>query len=235
MIEKINLETSGFIFDLDGMLIKTQDEFHAKAECKVLKKYGIDLKPEDISKKFAGIPTKKVFEILAPRIDANTLTREKWTEMYHMAENKQLEEVEGMIGLVHTLDRKGCPMSIASASPSRWIRLCLERRIAPTGKRLGTFFGKRHVSAESCERPKPHPDVFLKGKEIAESTYHGKPIEHWFAIGDGESDVKAGLAAGMHVLYLSSNNTDFDTNEKVRRFDTSTKLIAYIASFGDSN
>ena len=235
MIEKINLETSGFVFDMDGMLVKTQNEFHATAECEVLKKYGVHLKPEDISKKFAGIPTKKVFKELAPNLDPEQLTREKWAEMYRMIEKNPLQEVEGMVDLVGELDRKGRPISIASASPNRWIRSCIEHKLPPTGKRLSSFFRKRYVSAEYCEKPKPYPDVFLKGKEIALTGYHGKPIEHWFAIGDGESDVVAGLAAGMNVLFLSSDNTDFDTNEKVKRFAISTELIAYIASFSHSN
>lgn len=231
----INLETSGFVFDLDGTLTKTQNEFHAKAECAVLAKYGVHLKPENISKKFAGIPTKKVFEELAPGIDTETLTREKWIEMYRMINTNDLHEVEGMPELVRFLESKGCPISIASASPLRWIRLCMERRTTPTGRRLGSSFKKRFVSAEHCDRPKPYPDVFLKGKEVAQNSTHRERTFQWFAVGDGESDVEAGLAADMHVLYLSENNTKYDTHERVKRFSTSAELISFILNSNQSN
>jgi len=231
----INLENSGFVFDLDGTLTRTQNEYHATAECFVLKKYGIVLQPDEISQKFAGIPTKKVFETLAPSLDPDILTREKWIKMYEMITKEPLHEVSGMTDLVRILDFKRRPISIASASPTRWIIACIERRLFKTDKRLSSFFRKKYISAEQCERPKPHPDVFLKGREIALHGYNGKPITQWFAIGDGESDVVAGLAADMNVLFLSENNTSFDDNKKVKRFTTSTELVSYILLLGHLN
>jgi beta-phosphoglucomutase-like phosphatase (HAD superfamily) len=231
----VKLETSGFVFDLDGMLVETQLEHHAKVESEILKKYGVQIYPEEISEKYAGISTKQVFRTIAPHLDPETLAREKWVAMYAHANTEDLREVPGMMELIRVLHAKQIPISVASASPLRWIRMCLEKKVRPTQKRYGSYFGKRFVSAEHCENPKPYPDVFLKGKEVALNGYHGKPIEQWFAIGDGESDVKAGLAAGMHVLYFSKNNTTYDNHEKVTRFAVSTDLIAHILLLGHLN
>lgn len=47
-------------------------------------------------------------------------------------------------------------------------------------------------------------------------------------IGDGRSDVLAGLAMNAQVLYLSPNNTEFDNKQLVKRFRYSEKLSDYI-------
>jgi len=84
-----------------------------------------------------------------------------------------------------------------------------------TLRSLKHYFGENYVSAEQCSRPKPDPDVFLKAKEMVE--LEKGPVEQWIAVGDGESDVKAGLAADMTVIYLSERNAEYDQHPRVAR------------------
>lgn len=214
----------GYVFDLDGTLVDTQTPFHAAAECTVLSRYGILIVPEEISSRFAGISTRQVFQELAPELDPDALVLEKWREMEALLKVKELTILDPQIGdILSLLEDNRIPMAIASASPRSWIEKCISKKTLLVGPRftgrtiktLGDFFGSRYVSAQDCARPKPFPDVFLKAKGMLETEFG--PTRQWIAVGDGESDVKAGLAADMSVIYLSEKNAEYDQNERVAR------------------
>lgn len=88
-------------------------------------------------------------------------------------------------------------------------------------------FGDNYVSAEECENGKPAPDVFLLGKDTLAIPDPDNVID-WTVVGDGESDVAGGLAAGMKVLFLSNDNKSFDTHPNVKRFPNSIRLANHI-------
>ena len=68
------------ICDLDGTLLNTQNSVHAMAECQVLAECGIKVVPESISQRFAGIPTEKVFQEMAPGHEPQVLLKKKWEQ-----------------------------------------------------------------------------------------------------------------------------------------------------------
>ncbi len=217
-----------FIFDLDGMIVDTQTPFHAMCECAVLKlHHEIEISPEDISARFAGISTRQVFKELAPYCDPNFLVKEKWEKMYLLAESRRIECLPGMFELIRDLHQLGHGLAIASASPKRWIELCLEK--AHPDEKLMDIFKDKYFSAEDCERSKPHPDVFLKARTGFGNVEITEDMEKdTFVIGDGRADVLGGLAAKFPVLYLSSTNTEFDENMWVNRFNFSEELAQHV-------
>ncbi len=222
----------GYVFDLDGLLVNTQTPFHACAECQVLKEYGITMQPEELSARFAGRSVREVFAELAPDQNPDELVRRKWALMPELLARKQIEALPEMLELCRDLNEVGIPIAIASASPASWIRLCLQTRLDVEGEinTFGQIFGDRYVSAEDCKRPKPAPDVFLAAQALAIS--HADPkaeVRQWFAVGDGESDVLAGIAAKMHILFLSESNQEFDDRRSlVNRCATSNILASTI-------
>ncbi len=224
----IPLRKNCFIFDLDGTITDTQTEFHARAECYVLKKFhNIKLKPKDISARFAGIPTRKVFKKLAPKCNADVLVEEKWKRMYQMGKRSAIETLSGMENLIQVLFANQVPISIATSSPQKWIELCLEEKIYSTTN-LAKVFSGVCVSGEDCKKPKPNPEVFLKAQEaMFKLSKKNKSEFKTFVVGDGEADVLAGLAMKASVLYLSSDKS-FDENPKVTRFTSSKILCQHI-------
>lgn len=226
-------ERNSFIFDLDGLVVDTQTPFHAEAECKVLKEYcNVKITPEQISERFAGIPTKKVFKELAPNFDSNLLVREKWRTMLEILDSQELCCMPGMYELIFELHKKGFEISIGSASPKYWISKCLKEARPHNyhyfeDMKLIDMFGYRYYSAEECLNPKPAPDIFLKAHH---EMFEGTKLETkcTYVLGDGASDVKAGLAAKMKVIYLSGTNTEFDQNKNVIRFGTSVEVSNYV-------
>lgn len=194
------------LFDFDGVLVDAQNRIHANAEAQVLAKYDITVIPEEISKKYAGMSTKKVFFELAPHLDPEVLYKEKWAIVRTMLERDEIIAIPGMYELLELLKEKKIPTCIASASP-RWYLDSLMKRtlVAQSGKeyRLKDYFGLHYVSAEEVENPKPAPDVFLKAAEVLNVA-----PEKCLVIGDGFSDVRGALAGNMHAIYLGEYHPD---------------------------
>ncbi len=222
----------GLIFDNDGMLVKTQTEFHATAESLVLAEIGIKIRPEDISSRFAGILTKEVFKELAPDFDADELCQRKWGTMYQLLDEKPLEALPGMLEICALLKFDNTPICIASAAPKHWIKLCMDTVVQKRGLRqdesittFGQIFGDNYISAEECKRGKPMPDIIFKAIKKVDPEHS---VEDWYMVGDGESDVECAINAGIKALYLSPDNDKFDKFCDVKRFTTSQDLANHI-------
>ena len=194
----------GWIFDLDGTLVKTQKEFHAPAEAAVLAQYGIAVRPEEISRRFAGVHTREVFRQLAPRHDPQELLEEKWRRMQIMAIARSIEPIDYAQKLLRKLHRRGIPMGIASASPLAWIELC-----------MSTIQMDRYISCyasvDEVAKGKPSPDVFLLAAERLEC----EPRD-CIAVEDGEAGVESALAAGMRVYWLTNSAQTIKGARKIR-------------------
>ena len=216
-----------FIFDSDGTIVDTQCPFHATVEAAILKKRGVIVTPEEISERFAGRATKHVFAELAPGHDVELMYKEKWKDIYILANSKPIHCLPGMYELIDFLDEKKIPIAVASAAPSHWLDCCMRQSVLSNSMRpdiaLRHFFGVGIFSAEECKNPKPAPDVFLKAAQ-----YLGGPDDMTYVLGDGRSDVLGGLAAGFEVLYLSTTNTEFDAHPHVKRFNSSFELSEYV-------
>lgn len=209
-----------YIFDLDGCVLDTQTPLHATAECRVLKKYGITINPNEISERFAGIPTKKVFKELAPSNNPDVLEKEKWEIIEKLIEEKDFSNLNLLGNCCVQLKNKGYSIAIASASPKWYIKKVLDK-IKIGGQKLSSYFDAL-VSAEEVTRPKPFPDVFLKAAEMINAK-----LDNCIVIGDGSSDVNGGLAANMQVVYYSKN-TKFDNNNFVIRFENNKEVSDYL-------
>jgi beta-phosphoglucomutase-like phosphatase (HAD superfamily) len=224
-------QTNCFIFDLDGTIVDTQTEFHARAECEVLKKYcRITITPEEISARFAGIATTKVFKELAPGFEADFLAEKKWETIFKLAEKNEIKCLPKMDDLILLLFENNVPMAIGSASPQKWINTCLEKiKIGKKKIPLTDIFKGCNASAEDCINGKPAPDVFLLAEDRLFTTRGDEEIVHKiFIIGDGRSDVKAGLTMEANILYLSDTDFAYDAHPKVKRFTSSDLLVNYI-------
>lgn len=220
-----------FIFDLDGTIVNTQTPFHARAEAELLLlHHNVSISPEELSERFAGISTRQVFKELVPDCDPDLLVKAKWEKMYALAEHTGITCLPEMYELIHSLSHLRHSVSIASASPIKWIELCL-KKASPHNffhydKSLAAMFHGRYFSAEDCVNPKPAPDVFLKAYTDVQD--YVSDLDHTYVIGDGRADVVAGLAAGMPVLYLSEDNKEFDTHSRVKRFASSEELSYFV-------
>lgn len=217
----------GIIFDYDGTVMDTQTPVHANAEAQVLSRYGIIVTPESISKRFAGIPTVKVFETLAPGENPEHLVAEKWELVRTIISTERIRPISGMHDLLEHIYQLKLPMIIATASPRWYIEGMMSKSLAEDGVHddalLKKYFGTNYVSAEEVANPKPAPDVFLKAAEII-----GIPARECLVIGDGRSDVMGATSAGMDVVYLSNSTKSFASMKNVSVFTDGIHIYEYL-------
>lgn len=162
---RVMTTSRGLIFDLDGTLMLTQ-EFHYEAFHAVFEKHGMPYTIDDDMYKYAGMGSGSIF----PAVFADhgvTLTKEEVEEMssekkelyWKIVHERPIELVRGVEGFLQRMHEAGYPMCIASGNKPEAIEYLLER----TGIR---YFFSRIVTNKDVARPKPHPDIFLKGAEV---------------------------------------------------------------------
>ena len=196
-------EIVAYVFDLDGTLVKTQQEFHAAAEVSVLKEYGILMTADSISERFAGVHTLEVFKELAPGNNPHELLKKKWRIMYSMAGQKPIELLPFAKELIRELKNKNIPLAIASASPIDWINICIKKN------KLAEYFDVL-ASVDEVAHGKPEPDVFLLAAKRL-----GINPENCIAIDDGRAGAIAGVRANMKTFWLTENPDTIPATKKI--------------------
>ncbi|NDL67738.1 HAD family hydrolase [Anaerotalea alkaliphila] len=178
----------GFIFDMDGVLIDTED-CHFNAWVDVMKGEGIPVTLETYLEKIQVQGRRRAVENLMANPSEETIARLSAAkeEAYLREVDRKKEVVFGDARLFLEKCRDmGIPMGVASSS-SLAVRM-LER----TG--LLEFFPVV-VGGGDVKRQKPEPDIFLEAARRL-----GIHPEHCVVFEDAKSGIEAAHRAGMHVV-----------------------------------
>ncbi len=181
------------IFDMDGVVSDTQS-FHVEIESMLLKDFGIDMKPDEITKRYAGIADEVMFIELFEKkgIDINCIpdvTRKKWDLMKKVTKGK-ITSIPYAIDLIHNLKKDGFKLAIASASTKVFISEVVK------SLKIAEYFDTL-VSTYEVKHGKPAPDIFL----LAAKRLKVKP-EEAVVIEDGRSGILGATAANMKSIGL---------------------------------
>ncbi|TAN58228.1 HAD family phosphatase [Patescibacteria group bacterium] len=192
------------IFDMDGVISDTQD-IHAQTESEILKDYGINLHPDKISRRFAGVSLNEMFPQIFNEWEKDMpplvqLIEEKWERITNLVKGN-VKEVGGTLEFIASLKNFGLPLAVASASHLSFIDLVLGEL------NLKTKFNAV-TSAQEVERGKPEPDIFL----LAARRLNAVP-EDCLVIEDGISGMIAAKRAGMQCIGLVRGKADGDLPE----------------------
>lgn len=201
------------IFDMDGVISDTQ-KFHSKGESELLKRYGINLTPEEITKKYSGVRTSEFFKELLDekkaKYDIDKLMKEKMDRMIKLA-NDKVDAIPYSIDLINKLLENGFRLAVASASYSEYVKTVLEKL---------NVYDKFEViiSGNLVKRGKPDPESFL----LVSDQLKILP-ENCMVIEDGRSGMIAAKNSGMKCIGLvPDKNKEYPTNilvESLREID----------------
>jgi len=188
------------IFDCDGVLVDSE-RISNRVFCSMLNDLGLSVTLEDMFQHFVGLSMPQCVELVTemlgspPPLDFVETLRER-TEVALRA------QVAPMPGVAEVLDVIRVPFCVASSGNHEKIRLTL----GATG--LLEKFGNRIYSVADVERPKPAPDIFLyAARQMAVDPDNCVVIE------DTPTGVRAGVAAGMHVLGFCANTPEHRLKE----------------------
>ena len=211
------------IFDMDGVIANTQ-KTHSALEVQILKRYGVDISPKELEKRYAGVRVKQLFtEMLkdAPdkTYDVEALVIEKRKRMMELA-NIGVEPIPGSPPLIKTLHEANFKLAIGSASQENYV------------EKITTSLGLRKYfealsTGDMVEKGKPNPDIFL----LAAKKLSVKP-ENCLVIEDGVSGMIAAKKAGMKCIGLVEDKLEeYPTKNLVESLSEIT--IAFIKSLDD--
>ncbi|HQH28503.1 MAG TPA: HAD family phosphatase, partial [Oligoflexia bacterium] len=167
-------------------------KLHSAVESEVLGCYGIEISPEEVTQKFAGMPSKDFFRsLLGDRDNADALCREmirwKWEKLLVL----DIEPVPGAAELIERLHGK-YKLAVASSSSVKFVEHVLHK--LGLRAKFPVITGIEEVS-----RGKPDPEIFLLTAKKLDS-----PPGRCVVIEDALHGMSAAKRAGMKCIGLTA-------------------------------
>ena len=180
---------------MDGVIVDTEPVHH-HAYNQHFKQLNIEVNAEMYAS-FTGNSTKNIFERLKIQFnldeDVATLVETKRNLFNDAFDNKEdLYLLDGVEDLIKDLYDNGMQLVLASSSATVTINRVFNRF------RLHKYF-THIVSGEDFPKSKPHPAIFLKAAELANT-----PVENCIVIEDSTNGIMAAKAAGIYCIGYDS-------------------------------
>ncbi len=183
------------IFDMDGVIVDTEP-VHNYAYNQHFKLLNIEVNAEMYAS-FTGNSTKNIFERLKIQFnlaeEVNALVETK-RNLFNDAfdSKKDLYLLDGVEDLIKDLYDNGMQLVLASSSATVTINRVFNR--------FGLHKYFTHiVSGEDFPKSKPHPAIFLRAAELANT-----PVENCIVIEDSTNGIMAAKAAGIYCIGYDS-------------------------------
>ena len=199
------------IFDMDGVIIDSEP-VHYYAYQQHFRELNIVVSPEMYAS-FTGNSTKNIYEKLKLNFniteDVATLVNRK-RNLFNDAFDKKddLFLLEGVEDLIKNLFNNGMQLVLASSSANVTIERVFNRFD------LNKYFTFK-VSGEDFPQSKPHPAIFLRAAELAQTA-----VENCIVIEDSTNGIKAANAARIFCIGYESEHS------KLQNLSTADKVIA---------
>ncbi|KAL2233018.1 UNVERIFIED_CONTAM: Haloacid dehalogenase-like hydrolase domain-containing protein Sgpp [Sesamum indicum] len=186
------------LFDIDGTLCDT-DPLHYSAFREMLKEIGfnggVPITEEFFIANIAGKHNEDIASVLFPNDHERGL---KFTDdkeaVFRRIVKEKIEPVKGLHKFTKWIEDRGLKRAAVTNAP----RENAELMISLLG--LSDFFHALILGSD-CERVKPFPDPYLKALEVLKVSK-----EHTCVFEDSVSGIKAGVAAGMPTIGLTTRN-----------------------------
>ncbi len=184
------------IFDMDGVIIDSEP-IYMRVEQDLFRKVGLEISHEEHTK-FVG--RSDLWKVLKDTynldIDIQEIHREE-NERYLEIINNSFsgDPIDGVVQLIEELQNNDITLVLASSSEMKNIELVLSKF------GLIDYFDLR-ISGANLPTSKPHPEIFEKAAEMAQT----KP-ENCLVIEDSANGVKAAKSANMICVGYRNPNS----------------------------
>ncbi|KAF5460275.1 hypothetical protein F2P56_020156 [Juglans regia] len=188
------------LFDVDGTLCDS-DPLHYHAFREMLQEIGfnggVPITEEFYMENISGKHNDDIAVLLFPDDVQRGLksTDDKETIFRRLAE-EQLKAVNGLYKVKKWIEDRGLKRAAVTNAP----KPNAELMISKLG--LSDFFDAVILGSD-CDHAKPYPDPYLKALEVLHVTK-----DHTFVFEDSVSGIKAGVAAGMPVVGITTRNPE---------------------------
>ncbi|OAP10435.1 hypothetical protein AXX17_AT2G35620 [Arabidopsis thaliana] len=186
------------LFDVDGTLCDS-DPIHLIAFQELLQEIGFN-NGVPIDEKFfveniAGKHNSEIALLLFPDdVSRGLKFCDEKEALYRKIVAEKIKPLDGLIKLTKWIEDRGLKRAAVTNAPKENAELMISK--------LGlTDFFQAVILGSECEFPKPHPGPYLKALEVLNVSK-----EHTLVFEDSISGIKAGVAAGMPVIGLTTGN-----------------------------
>ncbi|WP_415060368.1 HAD family hydrolase [Flavobacterium sp.] len=200
------------IFDMDGVIVDTEPVHHFAYQ-QHFKQLNIDVSPEMYAS-FTGNSTKNIYERLKSVyglkdevLDLVEVKRNLFNDAFDQKEDLYL--LDGVEDLIQELHQNGMQLILASSSANVTIQRIFNRFD------LDQYFTHK-VSGEDFPKSKPHPAIFQKAAELAQTS-----VEHCIVIEDSTNGIMAAKAAGIYCVGYDSFHS------KMQDYSLADKVISH--------
>ena len=187
------------VFDMDGTLVDNYS-FHIDAWLEICKKYGGPSTKEAVIADLHGTN----FEICQKYFGPTSMERaeaigEEKEAMYRSIYKSHIEPIHGLLPFLEAAQTNRVRMAVGTMGTRENATFVLE------SLKIERFFDHWY-SAESVERGKPAPDIFLKCL-VPWNLKPMRPLDFW-VIEDTSSGIQAGKSAGAQVVGIKSSKSE---------------------------
>lgn len=200
------------IFDMDGVIVDTEPVHHFAYQHH-FKQLNIEVSPEMYAS-FTGNSTKNIYERLKSVyglkedvLDLVEVKRNLFNDAFDQKEDLYL--LDGVEELIQELHQNGMQLILASSSANVTIQRIFNRFD------LDQYFTHK-VSGEDFPKSKPHPAIFQKAAELAQT-----PVDHCIVIEDSTNGIMAAKAAGIYCVGYDSFHS------KMQDYSLADKVISH--------
>jgi HAD superfamily hydrolase (TIGR01509 family) len=196
---------------MDGVIVDTEPVHHY-AYVQHFKQLNIEVSPEMYAS-FTGNSTINIYERLKETYnlaqDVQTLVETKRNLFNDAFDSKEdLYLLDGVEDLIKDLHSNGMQLVLASSSANVTIERIFNRY------NLHQYFTHK-VSGEDFPKSKPHPAIFLKAAELAQT-----PVENCIVIEDSTNGIQAAKSANIYCIGYDSFHSKLQDYSKADRVIT---------------
>lgn len=181
------------IFDMDGVISDTQT-LYSNTESAIVARYGIQIAPEEISRRFSGMSDEQefteIFSEAGKERPAIAQIAKQRREILFAVPQREIRPMPGSLELIQVLSNQKIPLAVASGSSLEFIRHVLN------ALDVSHYFSVL-TSNDEVENGKPAPDIFLLAAKRL-----GMKSADCVVIEDGKSGMIAAHKAGMKCVGL---------------------------------
>ncbi|XP_062205332.1 haloacid dehalogenase-like hydrolase domain-containing protein Sgpp isoform X2 [Phragmites australis] len=194
------------LFDIDGTLCDS-DPIHFCAFRELLQQVGfndgVPITEEFYSATISGGHNDDLARALFPDMDHEKAMKfmDDKEALFRKLAPGQLKAVDGLHDLCRWVEDRNLKRAAVTNAP----RANAELMLSLLG--LTDFFPALIIGSE-CDRAKPFPDPYLKALQLIDAS-----PEHTFIFEDSASGIRAGVAAGVPVVGLTTRNPEKALND----------------------
>lgn len=189
------------VFDLDGLMVNTEDVFHSACSG-VLNSMGLELRTE-VHQRMIGRRTREAFTILVDDLGHHNLDMhdpvteliEKSHSAFEQRLQSDLRTMPGLDELLGWIRDHDLPRAVATSSSRLYLERILQRI------ELHEEF-EITLTGDDVERAKPDPEIYLKAADAL-----GIAPSRMLVFEDSEAGSIAAATAGARVVSIPHSHT----------------------------